>query len=224
MVKISKVALCWISSFLAALILLFILMLSNTFALAFSETWYRLEFYRLNIYGELEQVGIAREDAESFINTFPDFLVGRASLSEGIFSVEEASHLNDVKNLFKFGFKVYIVCLAGLLMMLAVSTAMLDNFFVGLRKMIFATFFLVIILGFSVCFRNVFSAAFIGFHAIFFKMGNWQFPLGSRILIFFPERFFMDGLFFVLIATAIEEVILFLIMKILFDNAKKQKI
>ncbi|MCX6708796.1 MAG: DUF1461 domain-containing protein [Candidatus Woesearchaeota archaeon] len=101
------------------------------------------------------------------------YLISKGQMPE-VFNAEEQSHLQDVKQLIRFGFIALLMLL--LLMLYSGYNAKQG------------TIILICILAAGVIIP--FDALFTKFHQIFFPQGNWTFAVDSTLITFYPQKFF----------------------------------
>jgi|SRR3989338_7519161 len=123
-----------------------------------------------------------------------------AGLSEipGLFNVQEKSHMDDVTQLIRAGFLIFLGIAA--------------LFFFCVRKspeFINCGFYLLCILFVIIAiipFENLFTA----FHLLFFPQGNWMFDANSVIIQTYPFNFFLNYAFSIAAYALFLGVILFI--------------
>lgn len=102
-----------------------------------------------------------------------NYFIGKGEVPE-VFNTEEKSHLQDVKQLIRFGL---IALLMTILLMLYSGYNAKQG-----------TIILTAILAAGLIIP--FDALFTKFHQIFFPQGNWIFPPESTLITFYPQNFF----------------------------------
>ena len=116
------------------------------------------------------------------------FLQGKEELKLE-YTVNEISHLNDVKKV--MGFMGYF--LYGVLVILTGILTYYRKNKLYLRKLLFygGIFSVAVILMKLVFILLLFDFSFAIFHSLFFPQGNWQFPADSLLIQTFPQEFFV---------------------------------
>lgn len=119
-----------------------------------------------------------------------DYVFGKGDLDVD-YTAEEASHLEDVRQVIKWmNYYFVFLLLAEILILVVIFN--LD------RKELWKAFFYGGIVSTSVLGVTLlwaffdFSSLFTFFHQIFFPMGNWQFPVGSKLVTLFDYYFFFS--------------------------------
>ncbi len=102
-----------------------------------------------------------------------NYFIGKGQVPE-VFSTEEKSHLQDVKQLIRF---VFIMLLITMLLLLYSGYNAKQG-----------TIILICILVAGLIIP--FDALFTKFHQIFFPQGNWTFAVDSTLITFYPQNFF----------------------------------
>ncbi len=146
-------------------------------------------------------------NATSYMDEITSFLFGNSELTS--FTYEEASHMQDVKNL-----------LIASIIFLGVWILVIFNYLTikGFDKNIFIkpslTVLITIFFLGIVSFLN-FNISFEYFHRIFFPMGNYVFPYDSLLITLFPQEFFykksMEIIFYTSLLSIITIILSFLL-------------
>jgi uncharacterized membrane protein len=106
------------------------------------------------------------------------FLTSESTLP--FLTANEASHMQDVRELMEKGIFVSFVC---------TLLVVLYGVWRGIHKTIARNAFFFALA--SVLLLLPFNYAFEYFHKLFFPQGNWQFPLDSWLITHFPPVFFV---------------------------------
>lgn len=139
------------------------------------------------------------------------------SLGRTVYTAEEVSHLQDVKNVIDLTSLIwYVVCglsIAFLIWMLVTKswTQLRHSFFWGAVLTILLMLTVVVFTVFS------FNALFEKFHAIFFPQGNWTFSESSALIRLFPLPLWLNA--FILIS--VYALLISLLLLIVFWPRKR---
>ena len=188
------------STFLSVIFLLAVMVLTITFSIGLPIYVRPFYYAHVDALKLPETYGIEREEIVKAYDEVLDYLTkdgyefGTGSLAH---SEEGKKHFEDCKVLFDLNKRAFIIslCVAIVLFILdkigAISLArpfgLTLGFFAGLTTLaIFATLAVVV--------AQDFSTAFTTFHQLFFPgKTNWIFnPYTDPIILFMPNRFFMD--------------------------------
>ena len=188
------------STFLSVIFLLAVMVLTITFSIGLPIYVRPFYYAHVDALKLPETYGIEREEVVKAYDEVLDYLTkdgyefGTGSLAH---SEEGKKHFEDCKVLFDLNKRAFIIslCVAIVLFILdkigAISLArpfgLTLGFFAGLTTLaIFATLAVVV--------AQDFSTAFTTFHQLFFPgKTNWIFnPYTDPIILFMPNRFFMD--------------------------------
>lgn len=207
--------------FLLIITMPFILYLLNFKILLFNENYYKKEFQKHNVYENLKE-----HDIESINKDVLDYFNNKdETIKNDFFNEKEKSHLSDVKKLINDIFYLFKLLILNFVVLLIILYFLNKNRFIkhigfgfaggGILTLLY-TFFLWFAVKLS------FDKTFTIFHQIFFK-SNWMFsPLTNKIIILYPQNFFFDFAYDVVIRTLILAVILILIGLVLFLRAKSK--
>jgi len=208
--------------FLLVISIPFILYLSNLKILLFNENYYKKEFQKHNVYENLKD-----HDIEKINRDVLDYFKNKDELIKNdFFNKEEKSHLLDVKNLINDVFYLFNL----LIVIFIVSSIIL--YFLNKKKFL-KHFSLSLVIGGAITLLDAFlfwliiklgfDKMFTLFHKLFFK-GNWMFStLTDKIIILYPQNFFFDFTYEIVIRTLILAFVLVVIALILFLRIKNSK-
>ena len=101
------------------------------------------------------------------------------------FSEDEKSHMADVKKLIIFEEFLFIALLIGFFVLICKRKIYLNHF----KK---AALIMFLIALFSLIASLFFNSFFKLFHIILFPQGNWQFNLGSLMILVYQQSFFRE--------------------------------
>ena len=142
-----------------------------------------------------------------------DYLVNREGISylgdlrfddgSQLYNERELSHMHDVKGVTQGALNVFYLALAGLALIGLWSRRgdQWQAYRRGLRRggwwMIWlAGMLAVVVLVGTFILPGLFWAFFVGFHALFFEGGSWQFEYSDTLIRLFPLRFWQDAFLF----------------------------
>ena len=183
-----------------------VIILTPTRFIIFNENYYHKQFAKYNVYKQIS-------DADEVLHNITSFFKGKQELNVDLFTKNEKNHLKDVKILINKFLIVYYILLFvdGILIYFIIKKRAFKN----LAKMFFLSSASIISLSLLLyLLRNSFSTLFVKFHLIFFPQGNWQFTLSSNLIKLFPEAFFYDTLYIIILISFI--ISLFLILTAIF--------
>ncbi len=106
-----------------------------------------------------------------------NYFVSKGQIPEA-FNEEEKSHLQDVKQLIKFGLITLLITLMALIYCSSEWKKTIRYGTIALSAILAA--------GFIIPFNTLFTR----FHYIFFPQGNWAFPPESALITYYPANFF----------------------------------
>ena len=69
-----------------------------------------------------------------------------------------------------------------------------------------------------------FDFLFTKFHHIFFPQGNWQFPASSNLINLFPQTFFYDFFYQIILVSFIISAVIFVIILLPSPTTDKKKV
>ena len=186
-----------------ALFLILLLIILNTITIIylanfrhyiFNENYYKKQFQENGVYSRLPQ-------ADKALNNLFLFFNNKKDLDNNFFTQNERAHLQDVKVLIN-----KIIIIFYFLIFLDPLLFILLYFLVKKRFKKYLAFVLLYSGGFVLLisvlfyiFSNNFSYIFIKFHEIFFPHGNWLFPYNSNLIMLFPQQFFYDFFYKIII-------------------------
>ena len=127
---------------------------------------------------------VAHRDAPAL----PETVDGRAA-----FDAAAVSHLVDVRKVIR-GIWVSAIVAAGMLivwLVVCLARRRWRPLAAGLRAGAFACVLLPLLVG--VAGAADFDSFFTAFHGVFFEPGTWTFPVGSLLIVLFPERFWASS-------------------------------
>ena len=178
---------------IASIVLAFIIIVSSFFHVFYDKPFYRKQYAKN---GVVDVFGFFRDKEEL-----------------RFFEGDQASHLQDVKDIIQPLDVIYYV-LIGLLLLLLIWVSYHDskNFLTNLFKVTFIApliaIGLMVVLG--LLFLN-FGSAFESFHQVFFPQGNYTFPVDSLLITLFPLTFFKAAAFKMFLDATIKSVIVILL-------------
>ena len=215
-----KKLITWVLIFLIIVNIPFILYFSNLRILLYNENYYKKEFQKYNVYQNLKDYDIEEinKDVLGYFRNKDELI------RNDFFNEKEKSHLLDVKKLVNdifYLFKLLILNFIVLLVLLYFinKTKFIKYFGFSLAAGGILTFLHAFFFWLTVKFN--FGETFTIFHKLFFT-GNWMFsPLANKIIILYPEGFFFDFAYDIVVRTLILAFILIVIGLILFLRAKK---
>ena len=194
--------------------------LTNFKLMIYNNNFYQKEFKKHKVYDE---VG----NADEVLNEILLFFKNKSELSN-VFTENEKSHLNDVKNLvISLNYVFYGLLLLEIILLVLLFLAYRNNIkvFFEIIGLIFVITGLSIVI-FSLVlyiFSGSFSDIFVKFHLIVFPWGNWQFPDTSILIKMFPEQFFYDFTYKAVSNAVITAIITTIVGIICFVPSKKIK-
>lgn len=159
--------------------------------LAFNEPFYKKEFSKYNVYGNVQNATLLHRQVLSFVQ-------GKSAELPGQFNEREKQHLWDVRNAISASKILADVLVILLIILLYFSAFALKDknkimsflgkslFFGGLATVAAAgILFLLVSLNFLPTFES--------FHRLFFKSGTYTFDPSSELIVnLYPEGLFMD--------------------------------
>lgn len=153
---------------------------------------------------------IANKSLESDHKTLINYvLTGKGDITSAV-TAEEASHMADVRNIYKF-LPIIIVVL------LAISIFNLKK--MGdpdrLKLLLHAQIELIIV---AITATIFFTAFFTYFHYIFFPQGNWSFSAESTLIRLYPEDFWKTAAVIIFCASLIELILVQAVIKAFSNN------
>lgn len=210
----NKKALILIISTLLVIDIPFLLYLLNFSNVAFDGNFYKKEFKKYDVYGNLENY-----DIEKINNDVLDYLKygkNEKLIENDFFNEREKLHLLDVKELIQKTAKLYYFLIILFFILLA-SLIFLLNRNVKIVKyfgMIFLISGLLAVLDafiFYIAINSDFSFAFDIFHNAFFEQGSFLFDPGSENIVnLYPNELFFDIALRIVINTLIFSSLVFL--------------
>lgn len=204
-----------LSKILAVLLIItfsFIVIISNFRFLVFSEAYYDFELKKLNIYDELPE-------AKFVTKNLIDFFQGKQALAE-VFNEKETEHLIDVKNLINTVLLFYYsVALISIMLLLSLFLLNKKQFFNKLISIfIYSSLLILIVSVVLFVFSLKFDFLFTAFHSMFFQEGTWLFPADSVLIQIFPDKFFYDFFYKIILYSTIEAVLIIFVCFLIRKN------
>lgn len=206
--------------------LLFILISVNTAILiyllnfnliAFNENYYFDHFEENNIYEK-------NDNADEILVNLLSYYKDKGSLNESYFTVDEVSHLRDVKNVINKTQGLFHIVIILEIILIGWIPFYIENKYKFISPILIysglATILITVILFLA---SLNFSSLFFNFHLLFFPQGNFFFPENSILITLFPEVFFYKILSSIVLKSIIIAVFLTTIGLLLFVT-NKQKI
>ena len=157
----------------------------------FDSAFYQKKFLEYGVKQNVLEAGLLHEKVISFVK-------GVGSELPNEFNYREKQHLADVRDIIRASTIIFYILIVLFLFLSAISAFILK---IKSRIMRFFGNVLVfggglsIILGIALYFliTSDFSAAFEGFHRLFFKQGTYAFDPATEILVrLYPEEIFLD--------------------------------
>ncbi len=139
-----------------------------------------------------------------------------------VFTLDEVSHLEDVRILLA---RIFILYYSSLVVFIIITLLLIErdikNFIrnLGITFIISSAVMLLFVMIIYFFGKN-FPALFENFHLLFFPQGNYAFPEGSLIITLFPSGFFYDFFVRLILSSTIISVVL-LVTGIIFINIFK---
>lgn len=164
---------------LSSAVLLAVLIILSSFAqLIFDEKLY----FKL-----LDKNNVALDERDEQARNVIEFLKGHEGLR--YFNEKEKQHMLDVKGLVSKGFMLLYILLA---LMIASVTYIWDYAKIGRMLMLGGAIAIGVVL-ISVIAAPLFDTVFLKFHQVFFTNDLWILnPETDKLIVLFPEGFFMD--------------------------------
>ncbi len=217
-----KKTLAWILVFLIIVNIPFILYLSNFKILLYDENYYKKEFQKHNVYENLNNY-----DVDGINNDVLDYFKNKDEIIKNdFFNEKEKSHMSDVKNLINDVFYLFNLLILNFIILLIILYFVNKKRFLKYIGFSLAaggalTFLHAFFFWFTIKFN--FGKTFTVFHEIFFK-DNWIFnPLSNKIVVLYPQGFFFDFVYNIVIRTLVMTSVLILIGLVIFLRAKRSK-
>ena len=188
---------------------IFIILLSYNLV-AYNLDFYKNEFQKQDVYSSLNKAEVDKE-AENLINYFKT-----GKIETTFFNEKELTHLKDVYKLNS------AVCYIFYLSLILISGCLLFLVYNKKYKELYKTLFnsglislvLIIVLLISVIIN--FNFSFILFHEILFTNDLWRLnPETDKLIVMFPEGFFIDAFIRIIIYAITFSLILTIIGKLL---------
>ena len=173
-------------------LVVFIILSASFFMVFFDRSFYDKEFKKNGVYTELGIDGV-RNTADYLIKYLISETTVISKVSQlSIFTAQEKSHLQDVRNLIR-GLKhlsiLAILLLAGSIYYLSRLKKFKENI---KRILIFSGISTLAVLAIIFVLSLNFPAFFENFHRILFPQGNYSFLAQDLLIKMFPENFFNE--------------------------------
>ncbi len=204
---------------LASLMILVGILLSIIFTISFDQNFYKQEY---TTYGQAEKIGMSEDDLMNSTTTLLDYLqdkrddiVVEATIqgnSVEVFNQRETLHMVDVKNLFQNALKARNILLWGGCVLLAVLLASHRSSWLTLLKKGYQ--YGLLILGIVIGVLGIWAAFdfydfWVDFHYLFFTNTLFFLDPNTSIMInMFPENFFFDLVFRIIVCFAVIAAVL----------------
>lgn len=187
---------------ISAVILFQIIFLANFAFLVYNEGYYKKEFSKVDTYSRVSEADILVEELVGYLK-------GENELSLR-FNEREIAHMYDVKMLINktLGYFLLLNVSFGLI----VAVLAIGNKLKMVRKIIILSS--VAVIAVAALFGLVssqFPEIFNVFHITFFQPGSYIFPESDMLIRLFPQQFFYDFAFAIVLNSAITAVILLLL-------------
>lgn len=226
---------------LSGIMILLGILLTVIFTVSFDHNFYVQEY---KTYGQAEKIGMSDEDLMNSTDVLLDYLQGKrddivveatmSGHSVEVFNEREKLHMVDVRNLLQNAVKARDIMLWGGLVILAVVLARHRDGWLSLLKNTYK--YSLIIIGAAVGALSIWAAVdfydfWVDFHYLFFDNTLFFLDPNTSIMInMFPENFFFDLVFriiliFVVIAAVLGVMIHWLYIlkqrKVLADDQRR---
>lgn len=133
---------------------------------------------------------------------------GTQSTDDIFFTPNEVGHMNDIFRLYRVIVPALNIASAASWIVLIAMVARKQNFILSFQLASKILFGFVVIFITSLLF---FKQAFIGFHALLFPQGNWEFPATSIMIQVLPEVFWVYVTAFIALIIGIFAVLYYLL-------------
>ncbi|MBI3033797.1 DUF1461 domain-containing protein [Candidatus Woesearchaeota archaeon] len=198
-----------------AVLLVQAIFLSSFRALVFNAGYYQSKFSDVGTYCRVQ-------DADSVLDDILSYLKGdKPALQAAYFNQRESSHMSDVKKFIGIAVN-YLYLLAAALALLAalVLRDRKNRRRILLNSLAISSLAVIIISSAMFIASNSFPLLFEKFHLSFFKPGTYLFPDSNMLIRLFPERFFYEFTYDILINSAVAAGIM-LILSLFFLRRTK---
>jgi len=197
-----KKVLTLVLKIIAALVLTTILVLTNLEIIVSNKNYFDTQYQRYNVYDNLsidrEQLLGGTHHLISYLKGRQDnldILVNIESDTVKLFNTKEILHLEDVRVLFEQGYRLrfFSILILAVLLILIYRLTGKDrvSFIKSIRHISLYPLVLIGIL--AAAFISDFNRFFTYFHLIFFTNDLWILnPQTDRLIVMYPEGFFMD--------------------------------
>jgi len=143
------------------------------------------------------------EDAQQYTAQLLEYYQGDNEIPE-IFNENEASHLEDVKDLMKKGTNILLISIIALITLFSFTNKQ------EIKKTLLYSGILNLVLPLPFIFLS-FQSTFLKFHQLFFPQGNFNFPLNSTLIQFYPESFFIAAATQIIIIITLISIVLIIL-------------
>jgi len=143
------------------------------------------------------------ENAQKYTSQLLGYYQGENEIPE-IFNEDETSHLEDVKGVINNGTKFLIIIT--LLLITLFSFTKKEE----IKKILLYSGILNLALPLPFIFLP-FQSTFLKFHQLFFPQGNFNFPINSTLIQFYPESFFIAATIQIMITIALISIVLIIL-------------
>lgn len=187
------------------LILPSFIFLNNLKYNAFNQDFYHKEFEKYGIYDTFKNKAVIDEVSLNLVN----YLKGKENLKEGFFNEKEKQHLSDVKHLLQIVFIKYYISfvIIFLLLLLLIFSKNYKYFSLSLIFGSGLTIFVVLLFLFISLIN--FDFFFTLFHKLLFTNNLWLLnPATDKLVVMFPEEFFIDLFRRLIIFSLIDAVVI----------------
>jgi integral membrane protein (TIGR01906 family) len=226
--KGGKYILILILKIIAAVILTIILVLTNLELIVSNMEYFDIQYQRYDVYNNLSiDKGQLLDGTRHLI----DYLKGREDNLDipvtlggdtvNLFNAKEIAHLEDVRVLFEQGYRLRLWSVLVLAIFLVIIYRLTRrgrvSFLKSIRHMSLYPFVLIGLL--ALAFITDFNRYFTYFHLIFFTNDLWMLnPKTDRLIVMYPEGFFMDTALLILGLFVIEMAVIFTVSSILMKH------
>lgn len=228
-----KYILTLVLKIIAALVLTIVLVLTNLEIIVSNKNYFDMQYQRYDVYNNLS---IDREQLLGGTHHLINYLKGRQdnldiSVTLGgdtvnLFNSKEILHLEDVRVLFEQGYRLRFLSILILAVLLVIIYRLTRkdkvSFLKSIRHLSLYPFVLIGML--AVAFISDFNRYFTYFHLIFFTNDLWILnPKTDRLIVMYPEGFFMDTVFLILGLFVIEMIVIFTLSTIFIKRKMRYR-
>ena len=205
-------------SIILILFIPYLINIGNFRLLLYDPSFYHDEFQKVLSYER-------QPDAEKLLGNLLQFIKGREALSSD-FNEREVSHMHDVRAVIR-GF-LYVMY-AMLILYIILLWIMIKRFKVSIEKIMYLNagggVLTILLLLFLYIATLNFSIVFDRFHTVFFNAESWVFPAQSLLIQLFPQQFFLDFTYTIVIRSMVSALFLMIVgvLTYIYFNSYVQK-